>query len=233
VSFYDHFAHASRTKLGGWIKWQTKQRELALFVAMMPKRGAAILEIGPGKGEFSELLRQAGYTNYRTVEPNAAMREELRARGFMVSDYQIPILQEPDASADAILLVDVFEHLDGPVAADQFMQEARRVLRNGGVLCLACPDYLHWGSDFFNCDYTHNNVTTVRRAQQHLYGSGFIERGHLYFSGHLTGWPATWLSLLARLSLSFARSNGMDMKAYKLKLTFLRRFWIVGQKPNA
>ena len=231
MSLCNHFAHASRTRFGGWIKWRTKQRELELFAAIKPDRAARILEIGPGKGELAELLRRAGYQHYRGAEPNQAMRTELNQRGFSVVDYQIPALQEPDQSADAIILCDVFEHLNGAHDAARFIQEAQRVLSPQGVLCIACPDYLHWKEDFYNCDYTHNNLTTVRRVQQQLYGAGFEDLGYTYFSAHLTGMSASLLSWVARIGLAFAGSNGNNMKFYKAKLTMLRRFWIAGRQP--
>jgi SAM-dependent methyltransferase len=55
----------------------------------------------------------------------------------------VAALPVPDESADAILLLDVLEHVPTPDAA---IAEARRVLRPGGVLILSVPHrgLLHW-----------------------------------------------------------------------------------------
>lgn len=230
MSYCNHFAQTSRTAVGDWLKWRTKHKELVLIRSACPDQRSAILEIGPGKGELAELLRRAGYNNYRAVEPNAEMREHLIRRKFQVQNYLIPYLQEPDNSCDLLILIDVFEHLSTAQDAETFIGEAYRVLRPNGKICIAAPDYLHWGEDFFNCDYTHNNVTTVRRTFQLFYSNGFRTLNYTYFSGAVSGAAATLLSNIARFSLSFSNSNGMDMKFYKLKLTLLRRFIIIGAK---
>jgi SAM-dependent methyltransferase len=232
MTFMDHFAQTSRTALGGWIKWRTKRREFALLQALMPDRRSAILEVGPGKGELAQLFAAAGYGNYTAVEPNQEMRAALVRRGVRTRNYLIPPIHEADASYDLVVLIDVFEHLPGAQEAQAFIAEARRVLRPGGLLCIASPDYLHWRQDFYNCDYTHNNVTSVRRTLQQFYNSGFRTVRYEYLSGPLSGLPATLLSNAARLLLAFADSNGIDKKPYKLKLTLLRRFLIVGARDN-
>ncbi len=110
--------------------------------------------------------------------------------------------------------------------------EAWRVLQPGGILSIASPDYLHWKEDFYNCDYSHNNVTTVRRTLQLLHNSGFQVLKHVYLSGFFTGRPATLASYLVRWRLLFANSNRLDRKLYKLKLDFLRRFIVIGEKQT-
>ena len=48
----------------------------------------------------------------------------------------------------------------------------------------------------------------------------------------VTGASATTFSLLSRFGLFFTNSNGIDRKLYKLKLTFLRLFLILGEKQT-
>lgn len=196
----------------------------------LPCHDCAILEIGAGTGEMAALFYQAGYQNYVAVEPNALMRERLASKGITTRDYKVPPIREVDSAYDAIVVIDVFEHLNGAQEAQAFVDEARRVLKPGGILYLASPDYLHWKEDFFNCDYSHNNVTSARRTMQLLHNNGFLLLKQVYISAFLTGIPASLASWLVRYGLFFADSNGLDKKLYKLKLTFLRRFVIVGAK---
>jgi SAM-dependent methyltransferase len=159
------------------------------------------------------------------------MRRTLASKGITTRDYLVPPLAEAASSYDAIVLINVFEHLDDARQARLFIDEAWRVLRREGVLCIAAPDYLHWRQDFFNCDFSHNNVTSVRRTLQLFHNGGFRLLRYDYYSGFFTGALATAVSHLVRVGLSFADGNGIDKKLYKLKLTFLRRFILLGAKP--
>ena len=230
MSYFDHFAESPSTAIGSWITRRTKQRELALMRPFFSSRDCAILEIGPGMGGSAALFAEAGYHNYAVVEPNPIMREHLARKGFITKDYMIPELAEQDSSYDAIVLINVFEHLNSSREAQTFIAEARRVLRPGGIVCMASPDYLHWQGDFFNCDFSHSNVTSVRRTLQLFHNNGFRTLKCVYFSGFFSGTLATLISHLTRIALCAANSNGMDKKLYKLKLTFLRRFFIIAAR---
>ena len=230
MSSFDHYAEPNRTGIGRWIVRRTALRQVATLRAFLPDRSCAILEIGPGTGELAETFLRAGYDNYVAVEPNTLMRDRLLAKKITVRDYSIPQLLEEEGSHDAIVIINVFEHLDSAKEAQAFIADARRVLRPDGILCIGSPDYLHWRQDFFNCDFSHNYVTTVRRTLQIFHNYGFRTEGYFYYSAFLTGLLATFASHLARLALFFSPSNGIDKKLYKLKLTFLRRFLIIGRK---
>jgi SAM-dependent methyltransferase len=229
MSCFEHFVQ-STTPVGHWIMRSRGQREISILQPFLPGRDCAILEVGAGMGEMAELLRQAGYRNYTAVEPSNAMREHLARKGITAKDYMIPPLAEKDCSYDAIVLIDVFEHLNDARETQSFIAEAWRVLQPDGILCIASPDYLHWKEDFFNCDYSHNNVTSVRRTLQLLHNNGFRVPKYVYLSGFFTGILASVASYLVRWGLFFANGNGLDKKLYKLKLTFLRRFLIIGVK---
>lgn len=230
MTYFDHFVDSPTTPVGDWIKRRERQRQFALMQPFFPNRDCPILELGPGMGELSELFLDAGYRNYTVVEPNTIMRNRLAARGVMTKNYLIPHLNEEDKAYDAIVLFDVFEHLNDTHEATAFIAEAHRVLRPGGLLCILAPDYLHWKEDFFNCDFSHANVTSLRRTLQLFHNNGFRTLKYAYFSGFFMGMSATVFSHLVRFVLPFSSSNGIDKKLYKLKLTFLRKFLIVGKK---
>ena len=230
MSFFDHYAQSSSTPLGDCIKRRERKRQFAVMEPFLRSRGCQILEIGPGMGELPDLFLNAGYRNYTVVEPNDRMRNRLAARGVMTKNYLIPHLHEEDNAYDAIILFEVFEHLNDSHEAAIFIAEARRVLRPGGLLCILAPDYLHWKEDFFNCDFSHANVTSVRRTLQLFYNNGFRMLTYAYFSGFFMRIPATVASHMVRLAFAFSSSNGIDKKWYKIKLTFLRKFLIIGRK---
>jgi SAM-dependent methyltransferase len=230
MSYFDHFALTETTAVGSWIVRRTKHREFSLVRPYLSDTRAAILEIGAGKGELAQCYLEAGYQAVVAVEPHPVMRSRLESQGMATRDYSVPPIREGNASYDAVVCSDFLEHLNDTDEARQFVAEAGRVLRPGGLLCLAAPDYLHWHGEFFHSDYTHAYITTVRRTMQLLYDHGFEPIYHAYLSGFLVGVGATVMSHIVRLGLFFPTGNAVDSKLYKLKLTFLRRFFVVGKK---
>jgi len=233
VGYFDHFVQTkTATSIGRMILRRMKQREFVIIQRYLSNRESSILEIGPGNGEVTELLLKAGYRNYTVVEPNTVMRERLASKGVTVKDYMIPCLSEEDSTYDAIILISVLEHLGNTQQAIIFFDEAWRVLRPRGILFILSPDYTHWKEDFFLCDYTHCNITSVRRTLQLFHNHGFRPLKWIYFSGFFTGRLATIVSHIARLSLFFASCDGIADKLYKLKLSFSRRFLVIGVKDE-
>ena len=230
MSYFDHFADPGTTRIGNWIVKRTTQTEFRLMHPYLRDPKIAILEIGPGMGGLGGKFLESGYRNYTGIEPNLRMRERLARRGFVVKNYLVPPIKEPDNEYDFIVLSNVFEHFNDTRDALSFMAEAHRVLKLGGRVCIFSPDYLHWKEEFFNSDYTHSNVTSVRRTIQLFHDSGFRVSHYAYLSGFFTGFIATLISQLTNIFLHYADSNGLDKKYFKLKTTFLRRFIVIGEK---
>ncbi len=230
MAYFDHFATSPMTGVGRSILLRIVDQEYNFLRKYLHDPRSAILEIGPGRGELANLLIRDGFTNYTAVEPNQLMREALARQGLRVKNYLIPQLNETDESYDVIVLNDVFEHLNDINAAQIFISEVRRVLRPAGIVYIGCPDYTHWGIDFYNADFSHNNITTVRRTTQLFMNYGLTYVDHTFLSGFVRGRMATVLSLLVRSGMFFVRATDTEQKLYKLKLTFLRRFIIIGRK---
>ena len=228
MSYFDHFLDSPGTSLGNWIDRTSKMRICKAIRTFLPEANSNILELGSGWGDLAECFREAGYKNYVCVEPNPGLRGHLSRRGFLVKDYIVPPILEENNSYDAVILIEVFEHLNDARDVSVFMNEVGRVLRPGGIICIHSPDYLHWKEDFFNGDYTHSNVTTVRRTIQLFHNNRFSTLNYVYFSGFIAGPMATLMSHLMRFGLFFFIGNKIDSKLYKLKLTFLRQYLIIG-----
>lgn len=234
MAFFDHFARGTPTFVGAWLEKLTKHREQIYISQFLRSRDAEILEIGPGQGLLAQIFIHSGFSRFDASEPNPLMNSQLADMGIRaVSNYTVPPIQAPDCSYDALILADVLEHLTDAASAQEFAKEAVRVLRPGGIVAIISPDHLDWGEDFFNCDFTHNYVTTMRRVRQLLCDCGFRIAGRRYTYGPLSGIVGFLASRCVK-ALTFLASGARsdNDKSYKLRLTFLRRLTIIGIKES-
>ena len=232
MSYFDHFANQRATRLGAWLTKRTVARQFR-FLSRHLTAGAVtrILEVGPGHGEFAQHFIERGFHEYEIVEPNARLRAKLQELGVRAArNYLIPDLAEEDSSFDLIIACDVFEHLNDAREAQRFIGEASRVLKPNGLLFILSPDLMDWREDFYNCDFSHSNPTTVRRTLEMFENAGLrtVEFAYLYscFSGSV----GYLLSRLIKLTTFWTRGESIDFKLYKLRLTFLRRFMVLARK---
>ncbi len=231
MPYFDHFAESKSTKIGKLLHNRKTKRDFRYICKYLRSKNCDILEIGPGKGDLAKVFLKNGYKNYDVVEPNINMNKLMKNIGVRkVSNYKIPTLNEIDESYDIILCFDVYEHLNNSNEAETFISESERVLKKRGMIIILSPDYLDWRNDFFNCDYTHNNITTVRRIIQIFYNNNLNTFEYKYFYSFLEGVIGIIISKLIKVLTLFYKGNSINSKIYKLRLTFLRRFIIVGKK---
>ena len=97
-------------------------------------RGNRLLEIGSNLGLFLDTARRFGWAA-RGVEPSRWAVETGRKRfGVDLEQKALEQLDEPAGSADAVVLLDVLEHLVDPLEA---LRRLRPVLGEDGVLVLS------------------------------------------------------------------------------------------------
>ncbi|HEX4959620.1 MAG TPA: class I SAM-dependent methyltransferase [Thermoanaerobaculia bacterium] len=104
--------------------------------------GAAVLDLGCGRGEALALLRDWGLAG-RGVDSSARMVELCRGRGLTaeVGDLFAVLAGAGEGSLGVVVSFHVIEHL--PAAAlDRLVRLAWRALRPGGVLILETPNPL-------------------------------------------------------------------------------------------
>jgi SAM-dependent methyltransferase len=116
-----------------------------------------VLDIGCGRGEFLDLLRQQG-VRARGLDINHEMVEECRQRGLDASEGDaLAYLQGlEDESLGGIFAAQVVEHLQ-PEYLVRLLQRAGEVLRPGGVLALETVNVACWFAFFqsYVRDITH------------------------------------------------------------------------------
>src|SRR5881396_1199775 len=110
---------------------------LAILRRVLPPGHARLLELGCGTGNVLAALAEFGEAVGMETHPDLAAAA--RAAGLDVRTGRLPDdLVVPPGWADAVLLLDVIEHLDDDVAA---LETARRALRPGGLLVITVPAY--------------------------------------------------------------------------------------------
>jgi SAM-dependent methyltransferase len=97
---------------------------------------APVVDLGCGRGEFLELLRERGLVA-RGVESNVNVVRECREKGLDVVEGDLVefLRLQPAGSLGGVYAAQVAEHLPPPVLS-ALLEEAHRALRGGGLLVL-------------------------------------------------------------------------------------------------
>ncbi len=101
--------------------------------------GTTVVDIGCGRGEFLELLRERRIEGVG-VDPDAGMVEDVRAKGLQaVQSDGLTYLQNHPLSCEGIFIAHVAEHLPSEHLAS-LIQAAGQALNPGGRLTLVTPN---------------------------------------------------------------------------------------------
>jgi O-antigen chain-terminating methyltransferase len=139
------------------------------------KRSRPIVDLGCGRGEWLELLKQQKLTA-TGVDVNQAMIDQCKERRLdVVQADAIEFLRQlPDDSQGAITGFHIIEHLplDTLIA---LISETLRVLQPGGLAIFESPNCknLTVGASYFYIDPTHRNPVFPETAQFMLETTGF------------------------------------------------------------
>jgi SAM-dependent methyltransferase len=114
---------------------QEIRAKLSDYVPLFRDR-SPVYDLGCGRGEFLDLLREAGIEGHG-VDGNADMVRSCQARGLsaQVDDVIDFVKARPEASAGGLFAAQLIEHLP-PRAIAPFLESSYRMLRPGGRLVL-------------------------------------------------------------------------------------------------
>jgi SAM-dependent methyltransferase len=138
-----------------------RQRVYVPYLAQLPAaaRSLTAVDLGCGRGEWLELLRDEGL-NALGIDDNPVSVERCVARGLQAqrADALEYLRRQPDAACSVISAFHLVEHL-APELVMMLLFEAKRVLAPGGLLILETPnpDNLQVGSNSFYLDPTHRH----------------------------------------------------------------------------
>lgn len=234
MPFYDYYGDRSATAAGiAWVRTQARY-VLGRLLCVSP-HSRSLLEIGPGRGVFAGVCRQA-HLRYYALDINHRLLMRLGDQGVCRVQSYAERLPFVSRAFDIAFASHVIEHSPGYVEALSLLSEMRRVVIPGGIVALIVPDYLALREDFWNCDYSHSFVTTRRRLLQMYHDAELtvIEQRSLY--GPLTG-TVGWLggyTLGGGTMGAIARMipGALGEKLYKMRLTFARAILMIGRVPQ-
>jgi SAM-dependent methyltransferase len=186
MAHYGFYAVKKVTPIGASINNIAVKKLARIFCAHVPmpeNKVPSIIEIGPGQGLFASRLKDAIAMKYIAYEPGKQLFDKMKDLGFSVVNKCVPPLPENDDTFDAMALINVLEHMPGTAVAEELLKEGARVLKKNGMLFIVVPNYLDWGKDFFNLDYTHRVIMTELRLSQLLADTGFQLQSISYHYG--------------------------------------------------
>ena len=159
--------------------WFVGRRRLVTGLLERAGAGGRILDLGCGTGGVLQHLGPFG--DAIGLDPAVEAAQYCRRRDVPMvvgSGLELPFA---DASFDAVLALDVIEHVRDDVA---LLQEAQRVLRPGGVLLVTVPamPWLWSAHDDVNHHYRRYTLGTLRRSFQ---ASGFRPEKVSYYNAVL------------------------------------------------
>jgi methionine biosynthesis protein MetW len=163
-----------------------------LALGMIP-RGARVLDVGCGVGDFSAQVRDGLGATVMGIEPDAVRAAESRRRGLTVSEQVLG--DQPEGALgqfDAVLYMDVLEHLSDPGAE---LRAACEVLAPGGAVIASIPNVAHWSvrvdllrghfdyARYGIMDATHLRWFTARTVRTLFESAGLRVVEHRYSAG--------------------------------------------------
>ena len=112
-------------------------RTKELLERHLPDPPAVVLDVGGGPGAYALWLAQRGY-EVHLLDPIELHVRQAREAGVASAEIgDARSLPQADASADAVLLLGPLYHLQERADRLRALEEARRVLRRGGLLAAA------------------------------------------------------------------------------------------------
>jgi SAM-dependent methyltransferase len=184
--------------------WYFRGRLAVLLAALqqvLPPPPRRILELGCGTGNVLQALGRFGEAV--GVERDPDLRAVGRAAGLDIRPGALPDdIPVADGWADAVLLLDVVEHLDDDLAG---VRAAGRAARSGGVVVVSVPAYA-WLWSGHDVALGHRRRYTARQLRALLTAAGLRVEHVGYFNTLL--FPAI---AAVRLAKRLAGRGGHDL----------------------
>jgi 2-polyprenyl-3-methyl-5-hydroxy-6-metoxy-1,4-benzoquinol methylase len=182
-------------------RWR-EARKVRIYRRAIGEGRRRILDVGCGSGRLLSMLREHGAPAWELegIDVGEDAVRRCRAKGFRAEATRIEAFEAADGAFDAVILMQILEHLDDPRGA---LARLSALLRPGGVLVLETPnvgglDYRlfrgrYWGMYHFPRHWNLFSTTALTRL---LEDAGFaVERADYLLS------TSSWILSLHHLLL--------------------------------
>ncbi len=124
------------------------------FSAIRRRQSGTLLDVGCGRGDLAARFGANGWLACGLdVSPQAV--ESARAAGVHAVEGSLTTVEWPDDSFDLIVMNHSLEHMPDPMDA---LRRARALLRPGGALIVAVPNWTSWQRRLFGTYWLHLDV---------------------------------------------------------------------------
>jgi len=165
-----------------------KDRQSSFLNVIPENLSSPVLDIGCGRGEWLEVLRDAGVPG-RGVDGNSAFVRECHEKGLDVLHGELPAVlgQLGDRCASGITMFQVAEHLPFGILIST-LDECRRVITDDGFIIVEVPNIenLTVGASSFWIDPTHARPLHPAVLEFLLQHCGFTPTQRLYSASEPT-----------------------------------------------
>jgi len=144
-----------------------------------------VLDVGCGRGLLLDKLRRRGWEPQGTELSEEAATFARKRLGLPVTTKELKECEFPDSEFDLVILWHVLEHVRSPKA---MLMEINRILKPGGILLVAVPNFSSWearlgGPAWFHLDVPrHLNHFTTKSLRRSLKEAGLSVVSSNFFS---------------------------------------------------
>ena len=138
--------------------WATRRRARSVrngpYRRYFANSPGVLLDVGCGVGHHGAAFRECGWTVHG-IEPSASAAREAERRGLIVHRGTLEDAGAPRGPFDLVIFNHSLEHIPNPGGA---LRRARSLLKPGGQIAVAVPDFGCWQRRLFRDRWFHLDI---------------------------------------------------------------------------
>jgi SAM-dependent methyltransferase len=154
--YYPHSYYGSGRRFMGVVEWLLDRlHSYRAYQIEQHQRPGKVLDVGCGRGDMLHILRQRGWDPLGTELSEDAAAYARDHRRLPVIAQPLEEIGLPSNEFDLVILWHVLEHVPSP---RDTIREAARILKPGGTLLVAVPNFGSWEARWSRDKWFHLDV---------------------------------------------------------------------------